>query len=83
MRRRKGLGIAPFCLPDMADISLSDKVTHGQMQEELQRLRAAITIVASRIGHDLGTIDARRVVELLAPPHERIAASPHAPKEPK
>lgn len=68
MRKRKGLGVAPFCLPEP---SLSDSVTHQELQDELARLRAAISLLASRLGNELGTADARRILELTAAPWER------------
>jgi hypothetical protein len=68
-RKRLGLGIAPFCIP--AGKAGSDTVTHSEMQAELQHLRAAIILMASRISNELGTNDARRIMELAAPPHER------------
>jgi hypothetical protein len=63
MKKRKGLGVAPYCLPEP---SLADPVTHSELQAELRRLRAAITLLASRLGNELGTNDARRVLELVA-----------------
>lgn len=51
---------------------MSDKVTHAEMESELQRLRAAITLLASRVDSSLGDGDARRLLDLLAPPHERM-----------
>ena len=54
------------------DKSLADSVTHGEMEAELRRLRAAITLLASRLGNELGTTDAGRLLDLLAPPHERL-----------
>lgn len=69
MRKRKGLGVAPFCLPDGP--SLADRVTHGEMQAELNHLRSAIALLASRLGNELGSHDAERILALVAPPHER------------
>ena len=60
--KRKGLGVAPFCIPEK---SLSDKVTHGELQGELNRLREAIMLLASRLGNELGTDDARRILALV------------------
>lgn len=68
-KKRKGLGVAPYCLPDS---SLADPVTHAELQEELTRLRAAVTLLANCCGaHIIGQHDAKRLMELLAPPYER------------
>lgn len=67
--KRKGLGIAPYCLPEK---SVSDNVTHAEMQAELARLRAAVVVILdSRLGKELPTIDLRRILDLVAPPQER------------
>ena len=72
MKKRRGLGVAPYCLPD-SSISISDKVTHGQMQEELDRLRAAITYLANCLGSNvLGQQDAKYLSDKLIPPSERL-----------
>jgi hypothetical protein len=70
-RKRKGLGLAPWCIPE--DKAIADTVTHAEMQAELTHLRAAIVLIASRLGNELGANDAMRVLELAAPPHERQA----------
>lgn len=75
MRKRKGLGIAPFCIPDGP--SMSDPVTHREMQAELDRLRQAIVAIASRLGHTLGAGDLRYVGEMCTPPGERHAEAAH------
>lgn len=72
-RKRKGLGLAPFCIPE--DKAIGDTVTHAEMQAELGYLRAAIILLGNRLGHDLGTVDARRLWELVQPPHERQRTS--------
>lgn len=51
--------------------SIADPVSHDEMQRELARLREAIMILASRLGNELGTDDARRVLKLVAAPYER------------
>jgi hypothetical protein len=68
MRKYKGLGVGGFCIPEP---SLGDKVTYRDMELELQRLRAAITLLASRLGNELSTVDAGRILDLLKPPCER------------
>lgn len=45
--------------------SLADPVTHADLQAELNRLREAIVIIASRVAHDLGADDCRRIGDLL------------------
>lgn len=71
MRKRKGLGVAPYCLPEP---SLADHVTHAEMQDELARLRAAVTLLASHLAPQLGALESRRLLLLLAPPHERVGS---------
>lgn len=51
--------------------SISDNVTHAEMQSELARLREAVSILTTRLGNELGDNDARRILELLAPPEAR------------
>jgi hypothetical protein len=71
VKKRLGLGVAPFCLPSN-EPSMSDKVTYGEMLAELDLLRAAITLLTSRLVNELGTDDARRIMEYVRPPHERF-----------
>jgi hypothetical protein len=69
-KSRKGLGVAPYCLPEKA---LADPVDHGELQAELQRLRAAIGLLANCMGaHIISQESARRLNELLQPPYERV-----------
>lgn len=69
-QKRKGLGVAPFCLPES---SLADPVTHAEFNEELQRLRSAVTLLANIVGPNIiGSTDAKRLLELLAPPWDRV-----------
>jgi hypothetical protein len=71
MRKRLGLGVAPFCVVDQTP-TLADKVTHGDMQKELDRLRAAVTLLATCCGaHVIDSESGKRLLKLLAPPHER------------
>lgn len=54
--------------------SVVDPVTHGDLQDELQRLREAIFLLTNRLGPNLiDRASARRLTELLAPPWERPA----------
>lgn len=58
------------------DSSMADPVTHAELQEELNRLRSAVRYLANCCGaHIIGSQDARRLIELLAPPHERESGS--------
>lgn len=53
--------------------SLADPVTHAELQDEIGRLRAAVVLLANCVGvHVIGQHDARRLMDLLAPPHERL-----------
>jgi hypothetical protein len=67
---------------------LADNVTYAEMQAELARLRAAVALLASRLGTALSADDAKRILELIAPPDERnvavhgAASSPEPPAEP-
>jgi hypothetical protein len=62
MRKRESL---------IPESSMADPVTHAELQAELTRLRAAISLLASRLGNELGSDDARRILELVAPPYDR------------
>ena len=49
-----------------------DKVTHEELQEELQRLRAAVSLLANCCGaHIVSQADAQQLQALLAPPGDR------------
>lgn len=54
----------------MSEKSLADNVTHDEMQDELRRIREAIILLASRLGNELGTNDARRILKLMEYPHD-------------
>lgn len=69
--KRKGLGVAPYCLPEK---SLADPVSHDELQRELRLLRVAIMRLAAR-SHDLSTEDGQLIVDCLKEPHERAEAS--------
>lgn len=71
-RKYKGLGVGGFCLPEK---SIRDHVTQEEMQQELSRLRAAITILANRLFHQLGSEDTRTIGELVARPEDRARRS--------
>lgn len=48
--------------------SLADPVTHGELQEELARLREAIALISNCVGaHVISLEDARRLMALLYP----------------
>jgi len=54
------------------DPALADAVTFADLEVELAQLRAAIRYLANCVGANvIGQADARRLMELLAPPHER------------
>lgn len=53
------------------DPSLADTVTHDELQRELQRLRAAVLLLASHVPHDIRHKSMKRLLNLCAPPHER------------
>ena len=62
--------------PRDAEPVLADPVTHQELQEELGRLRAAVTLLANCVGaHIISQDSARRLIDLLLPPHERHLAS--------
>lgn len=66
-RKYKGLGVGGFCIPEK---SINDNVTHREMQDELNRLREAISILLIR-SHDVGQESAIRIFDLLKRPEER------------
>lgn len=70
MSTRKGLGVAPYCLPDK---SITDSVSHDELQRELRRLRVAIMRLAAR-SHDISDEDAKLINECLKEPSERVRA---------
>jgi hypothetical protein len=50
----------------------ADNVDHGELQEELDRLREAISLVANCVGtHIISQESGDKLVKLLAPPDER------------
>lgn len=56
----------------MKDKSIVDSVTHAEMQDELERLRSAIILLANCVGANIISQDnARRIVELLKSPNFR------------
>lgn len=68
-RRYKGLGVGGFCIPEPA---LSDKVTHRELQDELNRIREAVITMVVR-SHDLGVEDRKHIASLLERPEDRKA----------
>jgi hypothetical protein len=57
--------------------SMADPVTHQELQEELTRLRAAVTLLASCMGaHHIDQESGKRLMALLAPPYERHEHKP-------
>lgn len=70
MRKRKGLGVAPFCIPEGP--AMTDKVTHREMQDELNLLRSAVAALANALGGNL--INANTIAhlnEVLKRPEDR------------
>ena len=62
----------PLTQNNRSDPSMADPVTHADLQDEIQRLRAAITLLANCMGaHLIDKATARRLMTLLTPPHER------------
>jgi hypothetical protein len=55
------------------DSSLADPVTHAELQDELQRLRSAVVLLANCVGaHIISGENAKRLIDLLTPPWERL-----------
>ena len=55
-----------------SDKSLADPVSHAELDAELSRLRGAIALLANCVGgHVISSESARRLMDLLAAPHER------------
>jgi hypothetical protein len=50
--------------------SISDPVSHDELQRELRRLRQAVILLASR-SHDISRDDAGRIMDLVKEPYER------------
>lgn len=69
-RKRLGLGVAPYCLP--AGPAMTDKVTHREMQDELNRLRSAVALLANAVGaHVISQQTGAVLMGLLKRPEER------------
>jgi len=52
---------------------LADPVTHAELEAELTRLRSAVVLLANCVGaHIISGENARRLIDLLTPPWERL-----------